>query len=98
VTLVAGWSTELPGLRSRFAILPAMDVGAPDDSLLGAVLAKMFFDRQLLVGQGVIAYLLTHMERSFSAARRIVTTLDSQALAAKRHIIVPFVAEVLGGY
>ena len=98
VTLVAGWQTELPDLRSRLVILPAVDIGAPDDSLIAAVLVKMFSDRQLQVGQDVIAYLLTHMERSFSAARRIVITLDSRALAAKRRITVPFVAEVLGGH
>lgn len=97
VTPVAGWQTELPDLRSRIAALPAVDVGAPDDPLIGAVLVKMFSDRQLRVGQDVIAYLLTHMERSFSAARRIVAALDSRALAAKRRITVPFVAEVLDG-
>ncbi len=98
MTPVAGWSTELPDLRSRLAILPAVDVGAPDDSLIGAVLVKMFSDRQLRVGQDVIAYLLTHMERSFSGARRIVAVLDSRALAAKRRITVPFVAEVLESF
>jgi len=97
VTPVAGWPTKLPDLRSRIVILPAVDVGVPDDPLIGAVLVKMFSDRQLRVGQDVIAYLLTHMERSFSAARRIVAALDSRALAAKRRITVPFVAEVLGG-
>lgn len=97
VTPVAGWPTGLPDLRSRLAALPAVDVGTPDDALIGAVLVKMFSDRQLQVGQDVITYLLTRMERSFSSARRIVAALDSQALAAKRRITVPFVAEVLAG-
>jgi len=94
---IAEWSVDLPDLRSRLATLPAVGVGVPDDALIGAVLVKMFSDRQLQVNQDVIAYLLARMERSFAAARRIVAVLDTEALAAKRRITVPFVARMLDG-
>ena len=88
---------DLPDLRSRLAASPAVGVGVPDDALIGAVLVKMFSDRQLQVNQDVITYLLARMERSFAAARRIVAVLDTKALAAKRRITIPFAAHVLDG-
>jgi len=72
-------------------------LAAPDDALLGAVLVKLFADRQLVVSEEVIAYLLVHLERTFAAARRIVAALDRAALAARRRVTVPLAREVLAG-
>src|SRR6266403_937043 len=69
----------------------------PADALIGALLLKLFADRQLTVGEEVIIYLLHHMERSFAAASRMVAALDAAALAAQRRITVPLVRQVLGG-
>jgi chromosomal replication initiation ATPase DnaA len=43
----------------------------------------------------VVRFLLTHMERSFDAARHLVADLDAAALAARRRITVPLVRRVL---
>ena len=64
----ASWTVSLSDLDSRLRAVLAIGVGLPDDALLGAVLVKHFADRQLRVAPEVIAYLLTHMERSFAAA------------------------------
>ena len=74
---------------------PAVAVGPPDDDLLGAILVKLFADRQVRVGTDVIRFLVTHMERSFDAARRLVADLDAAALAARRRITVPLARRVL---
>lgn len=89
------WPVGLPDLRSRLAAVPAVSVGAPDDALIGALLVKLFADRQLRVGQDVVAFLLTRMERSFDAARRMVAAIDETALAERRNITVPLVRDVL---
>ena len=89
------WPVGLPDLRSRLAAMPAVSVGAPDDELIGALLVKLFADRQLRVGQDVVAFLLTRMERSFDAARRMVAAIDETALAERRNITVPLVRDVL---
>lgn len=86
----------LPDLRSRLSSVPAVAVGEPDDALFMAVLVKLFSDRQLQVGEDVIRYMTTRMERSFDAARRAVKSIDSAALAARRGITVPLVRETLG--
>ncbi|HYE50789.1 MAG TPA: DNA replication protein [Azospirillaceae bacterium] len=89
------WVMRLPDLRSRLVAAPAVGMAAPDDSLLMAVLVKLFADRQIRVGEDVILWLMTHTERSFDSARRIVAELDHAALAAKRPITVPFCRSVL---
>lgn len=89
------WQTALPDLRSRLVAMPQIAVLAPDDALIGAVLLKLFADRQLAVGEDVVVFLLHHMERSFAAARRIVAALDAAALAARRRITVKLVRQVL---
>lgn len=85
----------LADLRSRLVASPAVALSAPDEALLGALLVKLFADRQLVVGEDVVAYLLVRLERSFEAARRAVAALDAAALAAHRRITVPLVRELL---
>ncbi|WP_342666023.1 HdaA/DnaA family protein [Skermanella stibiiresistens] len=91
----AHWGIKLPDLRSRLLAAPAVAVGAPDDALLAAILVKLFADRQVRVGADVVGFLVTHMERSFDAARRLVADLDAAALAARRRITVPLARRVL---
>ncbi|WP_029014800.1 HdaA/DnaA family protein [Niveispirillum irakense] len=90
------WVLRLPDLRSRLLAAPAVGMAAPDDSLLMAVLVKLFADRQVRVGEDVIEWLLTRTERSFANARRVVDRLDREALAEKKPITVRFCRQVLG--
>jgi chromosomal replication initiation ATPase DnaA len=91
----ARWAVGLADLRSRLAALPAVAIGAPDDALLAAVIGKLFRDRQLHVGAEVVDYLLARMERSLSAAQRVVAALDRAALAGRRPITVALARGVL---
>lgn len=91
----ARWRVTLPDLRSRIKAAPAVGVEAPDDALLAAVLVKLFADRQLRPGMDLLTYLLTRMERSLDAARRVVAALDRASLAAHRPLTVPLAREVL---
>lgn len=93
----ARWPVAMPDLRSRIVALPAVAIDAPDDALLAAVLVKLFADRQTIVGAATIDYLVTRIERSFAAARRVVALLDRAACREQRAITVPFVREHLFG-
>lgn len=93
----ARWSIGLPDLGSRLRAAPAVEVQPPDDALLAAVLVKLFADRQLRPGQEIIGYLLTRMERSLAAARKLVAAIDHASLAAHRPLTVPLAREVLAG-
>jgi len=86
---VSEWGVKLPDLRSRLLAAPSVAIGAPDDELLAALFLKLFDDRQLSVPEPVIRYLLTHMERSFAEARRLVRELDRLSLSRQRPITIP---------
>ena len=82
----------LPG-RRRAA--PTVAVLPPDDDLLGSIILKQLADRQLHAAAGVVQYLVSHMERSADAARRVVAALDRRALAERREIDRKLAADVL---
>ena len=92
----ADWRLMLPDLGSRLRAAPSVGIGGPDDALLGAVLAKHFADRQLRVDPEVIAYLVSHMERSLSAAAEIAAALDQVSLQRRRPITIPLASRTLG--
>lgn len=89
------WRIGLPDLRSRLNAMAALAIGAPDDEVLAAVLVKLFADRQVKVGEDLVAYLLGRMERSFAAAAGLVERLDHAALAGRRAVTVPLARSVL---
>jgi len=89
------WHMTLRDLQSRIDAAGHAILEAPDDSLLAAVLAKLFNDRQLTPRADVIPYLVTHMERSFDAAGRIVAALDGASLARRKPVTRNLAAEML---
>ena len=76
----------LPDLRSRLRAIPPVLIAPPDESLLRAVLVKLFADRQLVVEPHVVSYLALHMERSMDAATRLVAVSDRLSLAMQRKV------------
>jgi chromosomal replication initiation ATPase DnaA len=91
----ARWQVDLPDLKSRLMALPLAELKAPDDGLLTALLAKLFSDRQLLVGPDALTFILGRVERSFAAVRQLVEAADRKALAEKRPVTIPLIRELL---
>ncbi|MBC7504624.1 MAG: chromosomal replication initiator DnaA [Sandarakinorhabdus sp.] len=89
------WAHGLQDFASRLAATPQIRLEDPDDALIGAVLIKCFADLGLRVGDDVIAWLVTRIERSFAAAVDIVRRLDGLALAERRDITVPLARVLL---
>lgn len=86
---------SLPDLQSRVQGCQSASLGAPDDRLLGAVLMKLFADRQLVPTPDTLPYLVRWMTRSFDSARQIVAEMDAQALAQGRPLNRALAREVL---
>lgn len=89
------WNIQLPDLRSRLNAAPVVEIGPPEDTLIAALLVKMFSDRQVKVSHEVISYTISRMERSFQAARQIVQLSDQKALALKKPITISLMKVVL---
>lgn len=92
----ASLAFRLPDLASRLRAAPLAALEAPDDALLAASLRKQFSDRQLMVDDDVIAYLVPRIERTLAQVKTLVETIDAQSLSERKNITVPFVHKLLG--
>ena len=85
----------LADLRSRMRALPIVRIDPPDESLLRALLVKLFYDRQLAVGPHVVGHIARHIERATAAAARVVEEIDREALATHRKVTRALAAAVM---
>jgi chromosomal replication initiation ATPase DnaA len=90
------WGLSLPDLQSRMQGTQNAALQLPDDTLLAAVLAKLFADRQITPPADLIPYLIPRMDRSFAHARDLVDMLDRQSLAQGRKLNRTLAKELLG--
>lgn len=91
----ARWPLSLPDLKSRMEATELVQIEAPDDGLLAAVLVKLFADRQLRVAPALITWMTNRMERSFDEAQRLVAACDAAALSQGRAITRPLAQRIL---
>lgn len=89
------WGLDLQDLLSRMQGTSVVELGAIDDTLLSALLVKLFADRQITPPPRLIEYCLKRMDRSFAAAQTLVAELDARALANGRPIGIGLAAEVI---
>lgn len=82
----AEWSLTTPDLLSRLRLAPSVSLGSPDETLLRAVLVKLFADRQLAVDAALVDYVALRVDRSLAAARGAVEALDRVGLDGQRRI------------
>jgi chromosomal replication initiation ATPase DnaA len=89
------WKLELKDLISRLRAIPVAALSEPDDTLLRALLVKLFADRQLDADEQVLSYMVTHMERSGAAACELVAAMDRTSLERKSAVTRHLAAQVL---
>lgn len=95
---VRDWDIVLPDAKSRLTALPSAGVGLPEDSLIEAVLAKLFSDRQLRVDATIVKFMVRRMERSLDMAQRLVEAVDLAALEGGKNVTLPLVRDVFDSY
>ncbi len=89
------WRPVLPDLASRLGAALLIDIGAPDDALLRALIADHAARRGLALGEGVLGYLMPRMQRSHAAAEALVETIDRLSLERKAAITISLVRDAL---
>jgi chromosomal replication initiation ATPase DnaA len=85
----------LPDLQSRINATSKILIRPPDDNLLRVILMKWFVDKQLLVAEEVIEFIIARVERSYSYIKGFMLNLDQLSLEEKRSITIPLVKKVL---
>jgi chromosomal replication initiation ATPase DnaA len=92
------WPVALPDLASRLRATTAVGIGPPGDTLLVALLAKLFADRQLRVAPDIQAWLLARLPREAAALAEAVARLDRAALGARAPVTRPLARAALAGW
>lgn len=83
------WRIALPDLRSRLAATPHARIGAPDDELMRAVLARQFERRRLDARPDLVAWLAARLERDHVALLRAVDVLDQEVMESRKRLSIP---------
>jgi chromosomal replication initiation ATPase DnaA len=89
------WKIALPDLRSRLAATPHVEIGPPDDALIGQLIVKLLGDRGIAAPQEVADYLVPRIERSYISVMRVVDILDRVMLSQHRRMTVPLAKRAL---
>ncbi len=80
------WQISLPDLRSRIAATPQIEIGDPDDGLIGDLVTKLLGDRGIAAPPELIDYLVPRIERSYVAVQQVVDALDRAVLSHHRRM------------
>lgn len=89
------WRVALPDLASRLSAALMIEIGAPDDDLLRALLENHAARRGLALGEGVMGYVLQRLERSHAAAEALVETIDRLSLERKAAVTISLARDAL---
>ncbi|MFD1795552.1 chromosomal replication initiator DnaA [Paracoccus aurantiacus] len=89
------WGLSLPDLRSRMSAMAVTRIQPPDETLLTAVLVKLFADRQLVAPAGLIEWLVPRMDRDLGLARHLVAALDTETMAERRGLTRTLAGDLL---
>ncbi len=89
------WKITLPDLGSRLGAALLIEIAAPDDALLRALIEEHAARRGLVLGEGVLAWLLPRIERSHAAAEALVETIDRLSLERKAGVTISLVRDAL---
>lgn len=94
----ARWPVRLPDLGSRLRATASAGIARPGDALLGALLAKLFADRQLRVAPDLRAWLLQRLGRDAGTLAEAAARLDRAALVARAPVTRSLARAVLAGW
>ncbi|MGE4167149.1 MAG: chromosomal replication initiator DnaA, partial [Xanthobacteraceae bacterium] len=93
-TWTAAWTLSSADLACRLRGLPVVALALPDEKLLRALLMKLAADRQIVLDDSVVNYLLVRIERSFAGVQSAVVRLDHAAMQQKRPVTRALAAEL----
>ena len=89
------WRIALPDLASRLGSALLLEIGAPDDAMLEALIGGHAARRGVVLGEGVKAWLLPRIERSHAAVEALVAEIDRLSLERKQSVTISLLREAL---
>ncbi|MGH1367581.1 MAG: chromosomal replication initiator DnaA [Maritimibacter sp.] len=80
------WGLALPDLASRMEATPTAVLDVPDETLIAAIIVKLFDDRQIAAPPSVVNYLAPRLPRSLRDVADMVAALDAMSLTEGRAV------------
>lgn len=78
------WRIALPDLASRLGAALHLEIGTPDDAMLGELILAHAEQRALALGPDAADYLVPRAERSHRGAEELVAAIDRLSLERKQ--------------
>ena len=85
----------LPDLVSRIKSTLSIGIKLPSDDLISAIIAKNFSDKQIIVEEKHIDYIIKRIDRSYEKISQFILTLDRYSLKKGSPFGLKMIKEVL---
>lgn len=79
-----GWQIRLPDLASRLGAALHLQIGEPDDAMLGDLIALHAEQRGMVLATDAAAYLVPRAERSHLGVEQLIAAIDRLSLERKQ--------------
>ena len=86
---------KLGDIQSRINSIFRLEVGAPDDELIKALIFKLFSINSLKISDQVLNFLLLNMPRQFNEIINLIEKINQFSLIYKRRVTVSLIKEVI---
>ena len=82
-------------LVSRLEAMNTAFIEEPDDTLMEALIIKLFNDRQLLVKPKTVNFLMQRIERSYLGVSEIIELIDKVSLSQKKSVSIKLIKALI---
>ena len=92
---INSYKFKLPDLVSRIKSSLSIGIKLPSDDLISAIIAKNFSDKQIIVEEKHIDYIIKRIDRSYEKISQFILTLDKYSLKKGSPFSLKLIKEVL---
>ena len=92
---ISSFKFKLPDLTSRVKSSLNVGIKLPSDDLISAIIAKNFSDKQIMVEEKHIDYIIKRIDRSYEKISQFILTLDRYSLKKGSPFGLKLIKEVL---
>ena len=92
---ISSYKFKLPDLTSRIKSGLNIEIKLPSDDLISAIIAKNFSDKQIMVEEKHIDYIIKRIDRSYEKISQFILTLDRYSLKKGSPFGLKLIKEVL---
>lgn len=85
------WNINLQDLRSRLAMLPAINIKMPSDDSLMKITRKISQDLGAIIADEVLNYIMAHVTRDVATLSETLKVLNKLSMQKQKPITIPFV-------